>query len=274
MTEREYNEAPGIRRSDLWKIRESPEKFLWATTHPVETSPAMLFGAAAHKLILEGTQEFATEFAVAPVVDKRTKAGKDEWERFCAANKGKTIVSEDDFCTMFDMGGQICKCNLADELLHGKDGETEVPFFWTDKDTGEECKVKLDRLLQIEGKYVVVDYKTAANAETEEFCRSIIRYGYHLQAAMYTEAVMVEKKLNYRPDFIFVVQEKKEPYSVNVVRVSGDSNVMLYGIDTFRELIGTLHNCKALNYFPGYLGMYGEMNDAELPGWVLLNDEE
>ena len=245
MTEREYNEAPGIRRSDLWKIRESPEKFLWATTHETEPSPAMLFGAAAHMMVLE----------------------PDEWVSNYA------IVARDDFDTMYAMREAIRGCKLADTLLNCS-GDTELPIFWTDKDTGEQCKVKLDRLIQVDGKYVVVDYKTAANAETEEFCRSIIRFGYHVQCAMYTEAVMVEKKLNYRPDFIFVVQEKKEPYSVNVVRVSGDSNVMLYGIDTFRELIGTLHNCKALNYFPGYLGMYGEMNDAELPPWVLVGDEE
>ena len=272
MTEREYNEAPGIRRSDLWKIRESPEKFLWATTHETEPSPAMLFGAAAHMMVLE-PDEWVSNYAIAPVVDKRTKAGKEEWERFIAENDGLTIIARDDFDTMYAMREAIRGCKLADTLLNCS-GDTELPIFWTDKDTGEQCKVKLDRLIQVDGKYVVVDYKTAANAETEEFCRSIIRFGYHVQCAMYTEAVMVEKKLNYRPDFIFVVQEKKEPYSVNVVRVSGDSNVMLYGIDTFRELIGTLHNCKALNYFPGYLGMYGEMNDAELPPWVLVGDEE
>ena len=35
MTEREYNEAEGIRRSDLWKIEDSPEKFKYNLEHPV-----------------------------------------------------------------------------------------------------------------------------------------------------------------------------------------------------------------------------------------------
>ena len=44
MTEKEYNEHPGVRRSDLWKISESPEKYLWAIQHPVGQSPALVFG--------------------------------------------------------------------------------------------------------------------------------------------------------------------------------------------------------------------------------------
>lgn len=273
MTENEYNKHSGVRRSDLWKINESPEKYKYALEHPIETTPAMAFGSAAHKLILEGYDAFNAEYAVAPQFDKRTKAGKEDWEKFCAENADKEIVSLDDYKVLTDMHDQISSCNLAYVLLN-IEGETETPFFWIDKDTGEECKVKLDRLVKWDGRYAVLDYKTAASAQTDKFVHEMFKLGYHLQAAMYTEGVMVSKGLDYRPDFIFLVQEKKPPYSVNVVYVAADSGVMTYGIDTFRLLMGTLHQCKETGYFYGYTGAFGEMNDAYLPGYISMGDEE
>ena len=272
MTEREYNEHPGVRRSDLWKMSESPEKYLWAKEHPIEPTPAMLFGSAAHKFILE-TDDFEKEYAVAPNVDRRTKAGKEAWDNFMNYANGRTVITEDVAEVIEAMDKALEKVPMTQELLYGK-GETEVPFFWADKDTGELCKVKLDRLVKIDGRYVVVDYKTAKCARTDRFSYDIVKLGYHLQAAMYTEAVMVCCGLDYRPDFIFIVQEKDEPYSVNIVTVPADSSVMLHGVDTFRELIGMLHQCKELENWPGYLGVFGEPNEAVLPGWISLAEEE
>ena len=273
MTEKEYNEAPGVRRSDLWKISESPEKYQWAIHHPIEPTPAMVFGAACHMFILE-PEEWNKHYAVAPNVDRRTKAGKEAWEQFVADCEGRSAVGMDDFDKMTAMEKALDNCKMAAALIHGE-GQTEEPFFWTDQDTGEECKVKLDRLIKDDaGRYVVVDYKTAQSAQTDKFCHVAVKLGYHLQAAMYTEAVLRCKKLDYRPDFIFVVQEKDEPYSVNVIYVTADSSFMLYGVDKFRELIGTLHQCKITDYWPGYLGAFNEANEAYLPGWVSLAEEE
>lgn len=271
MTEKEYNEHPGVRRSDLFKISESPEKYKYAIEHPIEPTPALVFGSACHKYILE-PDGWSDEYAIAPNVDKRTKAGKELWETFCTANEGKTAVSEDQFRIIAEMDEALKAVPMAEQLIHENNGETETPFFWTDKDTGELCKVKLDRLVEIEGRYVVVDYKTAQSAQTDKFVHSMIKFGYCLQAAMYTEGVMVCKELDYRPDFIFVVQEKDEPYSVNVIYVPSDSSVMQYGIDQFREYIGILHQCKELDNWYGFLGAFGETNEAYLPGFVNLSN--
>ena len=53
MTELEYNQAEGIRRSDLWKMEDSPEKFKYFLENPMEQTPAMAFGSACHKYVLE-----------------------------------------------------------------------------------------------------------------------------------------------------------------------------------------------------------------------------
>ena len=262
MNELEYNNAEGIRRSDLWKMEESAEKFKYFLEHPVEQTPAMAFGSACHKFILE-TKDFLNEYAIAPVVDKRTKDGKAAWEAFLAESEGKTIISSDDISTIVDMMDALKACPLAKKLIYGK-GETETPFFWTDKETGEKCKVKVDRLVKFNRRWYVVDYKTTLCAETFRFNSDIFKLGYHLQAAMYTEGVMVSKKLKKRPGFLFVAQEKKAPYSVNVIEVSEE--VMGAGIAKFRQLMDKYHECRVLDKWPGYVG--DVPNDAFLPNWM------
>lgn len=268
MTEMEYNQAEGIRRSDLWRMNDSPEKFKYFSEHPVEQTPAMAFGSACHKLVLE-PDGFFDEFALAPIADKRTKDGKAIWEAFMAENAGKTLVKPEDMEDMNGMEAAILLCPLAKELIRGEH-QAEVPIFWTDPETGEKCKAKLDIVRQEDGQYVIVDYKTTAHADTEHFNRSIFDFGYHFQAGFYTEGLMHSLKLDYRPRFIFVAQEKKAPYAVNVIEVSED--VMKVGVAKFHELLEKYHECKMVDIWSGYVD--DVPNETTLPGWWSLEDSE
>lgn len=273
MTEKEYNEKPAVRRSDLWKMEESPEKFKWFLEHPQEQTAAMAFGSACHKMILE-PETFGEEYAVMPKADRRTKAGKELLEAFAALNEGKALIGEDDCETMKAMRDVLMMSPVAKEYISGGGRKcmTEQAFFWKDKATGEDCKIKCDRLYYNPKKkrYVVVDYKTAKSAKTERFNAEVFRLGYHMQAAMYTEGLKVARKLKYRPEFVFVVQEKVAPYSVNVIRVTDE--VMRAGDDKFHELLEKMHTCREMDYWPGYCGD-GE-NETSLPGWMSMEEEE
>ena len=269
MTELEYNKAEGIRRSDLWKMEDSPEKFRYFMDNPVEQTPAMAFGSACHKMILESA-DFGNDYAVAPQVDRRTKDGKAMWEAFMQDNADKIIVSADDADTMMMMEDALENCQLAKKLIRGK-GETEVPFFWTDGETGEKCKVKLDRLVKYNRRWYVVDYKTTQCAETFRFNSEIWKLGYYMQAGMYCEGVKVARKLRKMPGFLFVVQEKKAPFSINVIEVSEE--VMNAGVAKFHQLLEKYHACKTLDAWPGYIN--GNIpNDSFVPGWMMNELEE
>jgi len=263
MTEMEYNAAEGIRRSDLWLIDDSPAKFKWKMEHPEEEekTAALIFGSAAHKYVLE-PEEFDREYCTAPVVDRRTKEGKKAWEDFIAANEGKTVISPDDLETMHEMASVIRETPLAARYL---DGQHEVPFFWKDKETGEKCKCKADCIRAEDGRIVVVDYKTAQSAQTMKFNAEIFKRGYHVQAAMYTEGVKEALGLDYRPGFVFVVQEKKAPYAMNVIDVTEE--VMDYGESVYHKLLRTYHDCKTVDIWEGYIT--GDVpNDSFLPTWM------
>ena len=269
MNERDYNAAEGIRRSDLWRMEDSPEKFRYFLEHPAEQTPSMVFGSACHKMILE-PNDFGSEYAIDPGINRRTNAGKAEWEAFCEEHKGKTVISIADRDTMVEMEAAMERCALANELLRGE-GQTEVPIFWTDHETGEACKCKLDRIVKIDGRYVIVDYKTTVSAETNRFNSEIWKMGYYFQAGMYSEGLMISLKLDYRPGFMFVPQEKKAPYAVNVIEVSDE--VMNAGVAKYHELLQKYHDCKEVDIWPGY--MIGDVpNDSFVPTWMEREMEE
>lgn len=271
MTEQEYNAAEGVRRSDLWRMHDSPEKYKYHVDNPAEQTPALVFGSACHKMFLE-PDTFGDEYAIAPVCDRRTKEGKAVWEAFMEENEGKTILSQDDKQVMEEMESALCRCSLAKSLIY-EDGDSEVPLFWVDPETGEKCKIKLDRLIDgDDGRKYIVDYKTTLDASTPKFNKAMINLGYAFQAGMYSEGVQIALGLDYRPGFIFVAQEKKAPYSLNVIQVSPD--VMEYGVNMFHALLNRLHACKEMDEWPGYLPINGGMNWTELPAWVDSEDEE
>lgn len=269
MTEQEYNAVEGIRRSDLWVMNESAEKFHWHMMHrdEEEKTPALLFGSACHKFILE-PHDFNREYAVTPpFIDRRTKAGKEDWAKFCGENAGKTVIDRGDYELILNMAEAFNYNSLAENMIVG---QHEVPIFWTDPMTGEKCKCKADTVKTVNGKYAIVDYKTAVNASTEKFNSEIFRHGYHVQAAMYTEGLQVSLGLDYRPKFFFVVQEKKEPFALNVIEATED--VVRYGDMVYHELLQKYHDCEEMDVWPGYCS--DQANESWLPGWIGNDFEE
>lgn len=260
MTEKEYRSAPAISRSALWKLRDSPEKFKWAMEHPEPPTPALIFGQVFHKLALEPL-DFGTEFAVAPAIDRRTKDGKAAWAEFTAAAAGKTVIDQQIFDKASEMVCALYRAPFVKKLL---DGAHELPLFWTDEMTGESCKVRLDALSEVDGQPIIVDLKTTADASTDGFMRSAVKYGYDFQAAMYSEGYT--QNYGEKPLFVFIAVEKEPPYSVNILQA--DEALVNRGYDIYRELIGVYHDCKVSGNWYGYLGAYQVINNLALPSWL------
>lgn len=307
MTEQEYRSHPALSRSELWWFHRSAEYFKYRKEHPSEPTAALLFGQVAHKLLLE-PEDFYTDFAVAPAVDRRTKDGKTIWQAFVDDSAGKTVVDAATYEQAVEMT-DIAKANpLVAELLNG---QHEEPFFWTDPDTGVQCKARLDSWHRDEnGVPVVVDFKTTSDASYRSFQKDVEKWGYFFQAAMYSEALIQnglcprrikgkpKKRWTFDPEagrriywtehpekivmggsegeiihprFIFIVQEKDEPYSINVFEM--DLDYMAVGYDLYREYLGTYVSCESIGYYPGYLGPMNEPNILTLPRWMNRGDD-
>ena len=109
MTQSEYRAYPAISRSDLMKFKKSPLHYKYAVENPTEDqAPALVFGAASHKYILE-RDDFDSEFAVAPNVDRRTKEGKATWQEFVDSCGDKLVITVDDFEKIKEMAKAMRK---------------------------------------------------------------------------------------------------------------------------------------------------------------------
>ena len=127
-----YDSIPAVRRSELWEIRKSPAHYQWAVEHPSKETPALKFGTASHKFILE-EEEFWKEYILEPEVDRRTKDGKAVWSQFVQERdrEGKSSVSASDYATILEMNAAILENQTATALL--KTGRHEVPIECTGK---------------------------------------------------------------------------------------------------------------------------------------------
>lgn len=260
MTEKEYRAHPAVSRSQLFKIRESPEKFKYFEDNPEPPTSALIFGQLLHAMVLQ-PYTVGNDFAEAPNVDRRTRDGKAQWAAFETYAEGKMIVTSDMALAAVEMALKLDRTEFATKLLSG---EKEVPYFWTDDLTGEECKCRADCITNINGIDIIVDLKTAENADTDTFMRHAIKYGYDLQAAMYSEGV--RKCTGKECAFVFIVIEKKPPYAVNILQA--DKAFVTHGFDMFRELLGIYHECKQTGNWYGYLGKHDIINNLALPAYL------
>lgn len=249
MSQKDYRAAEGVSRSELFAINKTPLHFKYQQEHPKEDTKSLKFGRAAHKYILE-KDDFFNDFAIEPVVDRRTKTGKEEYQAFVDGLGEKESISAEEFQIIQDMDAAIQLNPIAVALLTG---EHEKDFFWIDDMTGEKCKCRPDCLTEYEGKKYIVDYKTTDSCEDGHFERSCRKYGYKFQAGMYREGVFQNTFEDY--GFAFVAQEKTAPYAVRVYFCSEE--FINEGYDIYRELLGTYHYCKENDNWYGYEGVTG-----------------
>lgn len=248
MTNKEYRSKEGISRSELFPIlSKTPKHMKYEQEHPEDGETlALLEGRAIHKMILE-PETFNSEFAIAPVCDRRTKEGREKYAEFLDKCEGMDVLTADSFEKVMDMAAAIREDPIAMKFLSGIH---EKSFFWTDPDTGEKCKVRPDVLTEVDGKKYIVDYKTTDSCADGAFERSVRKYGYKFQAGMYREGVFQNTFEDY--GFAFVAQEKKAPYAARVYICNED--FIQEGYEQFRTAISTYHWCKENDNWYGYEG--------------------
>ena len=257
MTEKDYNAAPGIRRSALWRLTKSPLHFKYYLEHPPEPTPAMIFGTAVHTAIL--TPEMLPKMFELINLDMRTKEGKAAKQ--AALDAGKTILTGDMAEAMDGIVQAVRANEYAARLLNGPH---ETPYFWTDELTGETCKCRTDAETDVDGQHIIIDLKTCNDASTDAFMRDALRMGYHVQAAMYKDGV---KAVTGKDSlFVFIAVEKEPPYAINILQC--DDAFITHGMDEYRYLLGLYHECKTADRWPSYEGLTGSINALELPAWL------
>lgn len=258
ISNKEYRSRDGVSSTDLKHMAKSPAHFRYWKDNPQEDTPALLFGRASHKYMLE-ENEFFTEFAIAPNIDKRTKSGKEEYAKFLEINKGKDIITADDFQKIKDMREALYATPSVKLLLSG---QKELSFFLEDEETGIMMKCRPDCITNIADANILIDYKSCQDASSEAFMRNAINLNYDLQMSYYKDIMDKATERDY--SVIFIAQEKTPPYAVNILEA--DEYFIKSGRDMYRTYLDLYKDCLDTGKWHGYIDT--QINSIGLPRWM------
>lgn len=122
---------------------------------------------------------------------------------------------------------------LAHKALFVGNVKYQVPIVFPDPFTGN---IPIKSLLDVWNKPLdlVVDFKTANDISPSGFQRDAAKFGYFVQAAVYSKAV--EYVTGREPEFIFVVARNQPPYDVALYEY--DDVALAIGYEKFRKAVG------------------------------------
>lgn len=260
----QYHSHSAVGHSGLVRIMRSPAHYQQYVSNPPSPTPAMQFGSAFHAALLE-PELFGQNFIVAPKFDRRTKEGKAAAEAWEAENAGKTTLVDDQMTAIEQMVVSVRSHQGAAKLL--ANGMAEMSGFWTDPDTGIECKCRPDWLAVMEDNpgriAAIVDVKTCRDASADGFSRAIATFGYDVQAAFYQDGL---KALTGRSiPFYFIAVETEPPFAVAAYKASDE--MIEVGRAKYRAALQLLKWCRENESWPGYQPG-GEIETINLPRWA------
>ena len=172
-TNEQYHSAPGISASGLKSIHKK-SVYHFINQMPFESS-AMALGTAVHCAMLE-PESYYNEFHVMPKIDRRTKAGKEQFAIEQKKAENKKLVAFDDHEKITKILDNFRNHDLAQKYCKG---EIELSHYLKHEDL--DVRVRPDCLNRVEN--FISDVKTCQDNAPMAFKRDVYKYGYHLQAA-------------------------------------------------------------------------------------------
>ncbi|MBW5285977.1 PD-(D/E)XK nuclease-like domain-containing protein [Burkholderia gladioli] len=259
-----YHAMAPVSKSQLDDINVSP--FHFYSRHrdpnrpPRETRSGQLEGQLAHCAILE-PDAFATRYVIGPSVHRGTKA----WKEFVEAHPHQVAIQQDQADIAWHQSNAVWSItDIGDALSAGK---AEVSAFWTDPDTGIECRCRPDFVHELDNTSVVLlDVKTFSSADPDEFRRQAARKRYHVQAAYYTDGYAAASGIDVAA-FIFVAVETEWPYAASALMLTPES--IEQGRADYLRNLRTYARCMETGEWPGYAR---DITMISLPQWA-FNDE-
>ena len=239
-------------------VRLYEERYITKTLQRDEPTPQMVLGTAVHALLLQ-PQQWQHLLAVAPAAcDRRTKLGKETWERFTAECDGKTIIAGDQFGTALAMADAVRRNELAHDLL-ADPGRSELAIRW-EGPHGVPCKAMFDRQLDVG---ISLDLKTAADPSPSAWPRAAASYGYHRQAALYILGREAVFGIHPTVPFYHLVIGNRAPYDCVVYQL--DADALMLGLTEIDDLLRDLAMRRATDQWRGRWD--NEVFKVSLPKW-------
>lgn len=255
MTNEEYHKRPELSNSgNNTVIDQSPAHFKYSRENSKEQTPAMFTGTVVHSAILEPEKFLDTHIAM-PECDRRTKVGKEFYEKFMIENADKIVMSNDLYHQAFGMIGSVTAHPTAAAIL--KKNHNELSFFGEIDGVKVRCRPDILR----DGR-LLADLKTTDDASFRAFQRSVGNFKYHRQAAFYCDVITQITGETY-DTFTIIAVEKSPPYAVQVFVL--DEASIEKGREEYRRGLAVYRECLLTNKWPSYPI---EAVPMSIPSWL------
>lgn len=256
MPDADYRRYPAVSQSGLKTILDCPARYDWERTHP-KIKRAFDLGHVVHADLLG----VGAGVHVVDAPDWRTKAARDEADEARTAGLVPILTHEREHAAA--AAAAVRAHPLAGPML-AHPGHSETAMFWTDERTGTPCKGLVDRCLTTADDTTwILDVKTVGrSAHPESFARDAATYGYHVQAAFYSDGWAAIT--GDTPRFLNVVVEIDAPHLVSVVEL--DSDAIEAGRARYADALDTYARCVDSGQWPGYTDHTPTI--IRLPAWA------
>jgi hypothetical protein len=240
MPEDEYHAHPALSSSGARKLLppSCPALFHHERENGQKHKREFDFGHAAHLLALGA----GPELHVVDASNYQTKAARED--RDAAYARGEVPLLPDEFDKVQAMAAALRQHPRAGQLF-AETGVAEQSVFWTDHETGVQCRARLDYLTNR-----IVDYKTTTNVHPGHIAKAIDNFGYHQQADFYLMGAIELDLVAPDADFTFVFQDKNPPYLVTVVEL--DDTALKIGNERNRLALEIFRDCTETGIWPAY----------------------
>ncbi|EGF0824320.1 exonuclease VIII [Salmonella enterica subsp. enterica serovar Saphra] len=256
-----YHAGPGVSKSQLDDIADTPAIYLWRKNAPVDTekTKSLDTGTAFHCRVLE-PEEFSKRFIIAPEFNRRTSAGKEEEKTFLeeCARTGRTVLTAEEGRKIELMYQSVMALPLGQWLVESA-GYAESSVYWEDPETGILCRCRPDKI--IPEFHWIMDVKTTA--DIQRFRTAYYDYRYHVQDAFYSDGYRAQ--FGEIPTFVFLVASTTTEcgrYPVEIFMMGEDAK--LAGQREYRRNLQTLGECLNNDEWPA-------IKTLSLPRWAKEN---
>lgn len=243
LTREEYTALPGLSYSGLKELLRSPAHYRHWLANPKEETKALRIGKAVHAAFLT-PDLWAKTYKAIPECDRRTKEGKEVHAAFMASlNPGDTALPFDEYEQSVNVAQAAERISDAKVVRTG--AWVECPLVGADKRTPLKG---IPDLIDAEGW--IYDLKTTDDASERAALRTVLSYGYHLQAAHYIR--LAHQHRNDIRGFRLIMVEKDAPHEGAIYEISGD--LLELGVKETDRAYSLFDSCTASGEWPGYTG--------------------
>ena len=209
----DYHRLPGTSNSRLSVLVDDPREYYYrfiSGEYTEKPQDYFDFGTAVHEVALMGDESRIVVPPDSVLSASGSRAGK-AWYAWKAENDGKLILKQGEYNSVMRCVDGMRSHPIAGPLLDSI-GYAERPYQYDDE-RGLTVRCRPDKLVQWNGKNVVLDIKTTNNTTARSFVKSVADFGYDRQEYIYRKVLANN---DVRVDaFVFIAVKKEPPFTVD-----------------------------------------------------------